>query len=38
MKTPNSSRYNKEIDNFTYNSNISVFSLLEENKHNNKTE
>ena len=38
MKKPNSSRYNKEIDNFTYNSNTSAFSLLEENKHNNKTE
>ena len=38
MKKPNSSRYHKEIDNFTYNSNTSAFSLLEENKHNNKTE
>ena len=38
MKKPNSSRYNKEIDNYTYNSNTSAFSLFEENKVNNKTE
>ena len=38
MKKPNSSRYNKEIDNYTYNSNTSAFSLFEDNKVNNKTE
>ena len=38
MKTPNTGRYNNDIDNITYSSNLSGMSFIEEDKNNNKTE
>ena len=38
MKRPNTQRKNNEIDNYTYNSNVSAISLIDEDRQNNKTE
>ena len=38
MKRPNSQRNINEVDNYTYNSNVSAISLIDEDRYNNKTE